>query len=354
MNLELSQWVSKSSGDSSRNSISETNQPGNSLSEFDDKEPFLQQLQQEFRSFEVENSKQKLPANGNNLPVVTDINQDESDLFLSDELNDSNIIPATLLPLPVQPVVLSPQDIKAGQQTVALNKPVNVLVENSEVITDEAYTDFSDEEMTEVTSELIQPELNRKNQMSVDVQLNDIKSGRGDATLVTSSIAGHLSLSPKSTESASNLNAFVESPVSDHEGWGDELSNRMVWMVRQDIKVANLRLNPSDLGPVEIRIQIKNEQVDIHFNSTHAQVREAIEVAVPKLREMFNDQLLRLDNVNISQNSFEGQKERSKDHDGENFSESDRRSGEIEPEDESISVLSDSAFMARGRIDYFV
>ncbi len=359
MNLEWFQLTSQGLVDLSKNSMPSTDQPSSFLVDFAGNDGFLQQLQQEFNNYGTEVAEQKLPVSGNYLPseegadndlsIVKELNQEESDLLLSDELTGSNVTLAAASSTPVQPV-LTPLDIKINQQQAALNnKPVDVQLENSEATNDETYTNLLDEEITEAASELIPPELNRKKQAFLDSQSGDVKPSRGEATLVMSSMTSNLSLSSKTAESMPNLNASLESAVSDHEAWGDELSNRMAWMVRQDIKVANLRLNPADLGPVEIRIQIKNEQVDVHFNSTHAQVRDAIEVAVPRLRDMFGEQLLRLDNVNVSQHSFDGQNERSRDHASELLAE-----GEGNTHEDEALELSEPAVIAQGKIDYFV
>ncbi len=364
MNLELLQLVPQNSADSSKNSISSMNLQNDSLLEFAGNDEFFQQLQQEFNIFEQSIVEQKLPENGKNLPVVKGADDDSSeaikldeetnevsDLLQSDGFINSNVMVAPAL-LAVPPVVLSPLDIKAGQQPVVLNnKPVNVLAETTDVIFEEVDASFSEGEATEteVPSELIQIELNRKSQVSLD---SDVKTGRGDAGGAVSLATNYLSPSLKPM-AAPTLNATLEAPVSDYDAWGSELNNRMAWMVSKDIKVASLRLNPVELGPMEVRIQIKNEQVDVLFNSTHSQVREAIEAAVPRLRDMFSEQLLRLDNVNISQHAFGDQKEQSKGHGEEIFTDGETHPAEDEPE-ESMSVLSSSTITGSGKIDYFV
>ncbi len=367
MNLELLQLVPQTLGDLSKNSVASIDKQADSLLEFSGEGEFLLQLEQEFNLSEQKVIEQKLPENGKNLPAVESANgnlslaveleqetPDSFDPFRSDEFPNSNatLIPALLFP--VQPVTPLPLDINkaASQQSDQLNRSINVQIETSELLTEEIDTYFSDEEVTEVvTSEFIQPELSRKNQIPLDASSGDVKLSRGDAALAMSSVTSPLSPASKAVESTPTLNATLESSVSDYDAWGAELNNRIAWMVRKDIQVVSLRLNPAELGPVEVRIQMKNDQVDVLFNATHAQVREAIEVAVPRLRDMFSEQLLRLDNVNISQHAFEDKKERSKGHEEEFLADGERPADE--PEDESMSV-SNSAMIAHGQIDYFV
>ncbi|MCF6236700.1 MAG: flagellar hook-length control protein FliK [Gammaproteobacteria bacterium] len=367
MNLELLQLTPQISADSSKNSISSMSLQNSPLLEFAGNDEFFQQLQQEFNISEQNVVEQTLPESGKNLPVVKDadagsdsseivqLNEEALELLRSDEFINSNVMSTTPAILLSVQSVLSPLDTKALQPPVVLNsKPVNVLTETTEVILEEIDANFSEEEMAEIPSELIQTELNRKSQVYLDT---DAKSVRGDTGLTVSLATGYLSPSLRTTAApTTTLNATLAPSVSDYEAWGDELSNRMAWMVSKDIKMVSLRLNPVDLGPVEVRIQIKNEQVDVLFNSTHSQVREAIEAAVPRLRDMFSEQLLRLDNVNISQHAFGDQKERSRGHGEELFADNEAHAGDDGPEseEETVSVLSNSAMMVDGKIDYFV
>lgn len=88
-----------------------------------------------------------------------------------------------------------------------------------------------------------------------------------------------------------------------HPDWGQELGERILWMNNKSIPVAELRLNPQHLGPVSIRINMDHDQASIAFSAQHASVRDAIEAAVPKLREMFGAQQLHLAEINVSQPS---------------------------------------------------
>ncbi len=87
-------------------------------------------------------------------------------------------------------------------------------------------------------------------------------------------------------------------------GWDEALGNRVVWLAGQQIKAAELHLNPPQLGPIDVQIRMADNQASIEFGTHHALVRDAIESALPKLREMFAAQGLNLADVNVSQQSF--------------------------------------------------
>ena len=81
--------------------------------------------------------------------------------------------------------------------------------------------------------------------------------------------------------------------------WQQALGERMLWLAGREQQVAELRLNPPHLGPLEVRIQVHQDQASVAFVSQHAAVREALEQAVPRLREMLGQQDLQLVQVDV-------------------------------------------------------
>lgn len=97
--------------------------------------------------------------------------------------------------------------------------------------------------------------------------------------------------------SSSSLNIPV-----NHPAWGQAVGERLQWMVKQDVQQAQLKLNPRNMGPIEIKIAMNQEQATVTFVANHAMTREALDAAVPRLREMFGESGLNLVDVNVSQN----------------------------------------------------
>jgi flagellar hook-length control protein FliK len=92
-----------------------------------------------------------------------------------------------------------------------------------------------------------------------------------------------------------------------HPDWSKDLGDQIVWMNNKAIPAAEIKLNPAHLGPISVRIDVNQDQATILFTAQHAEVKEAIEASIPKLREMLGTQQLNLVNVNISQNSTSDQ-----------------------------------------------
>jgi hypothetical protein len=91
----------------------------------------------------------------------------------------------------------------------------------------------------------------------------------------------------------------VNVPVGN-ERWADEIGSRMTMMVEQGKHTASLRLSPEHLGPLEVRITMNGDQASVQFGATHVDTRNAIENALPRLREMFASQGLSLADANVS------------------------------------------------------
>lgn len=96
----------------------------------------------------------------------------------------------------------------------------------------------------------------------------------------------------------------VASPVGQGS-WSQDMGQRVTWLANQEIREAQIQLNPRHLGPVEVRIAFGQEQqLNVSFVAHHPQAREALDAMLPRLREMFDSQGLNLANVNVSQESF--------------------------------------------------
>lgn len=89
-------------------------------------------------------------------------------------------------------------------------------------------------------------------------------------------------------------------PVGE-SGWGRALGEQVAWHVSRNIQSANLRLNPQHLGPLEMQVQMDGDRATVAFASQHVAVRDALESALPRLREMFSQNGLNIVDVNVSQ-----------------------------------------------------
>jgi flagellar hook-length control protein FliK len=74
-------------------------------------------------------------------------------------------------------------------------------------------------------------------------------------------------------------------------------------MAREGESVAQLKLVPQELGPLDIQITIKDSEASVHFGAANAETRAALESSLPRLRELLSAQGLQLTNASVSQQS---------------------------------------------------
>ncbi|RPI47782.1 MAG: flagellar hook-length control protein FliK [Betaproteobacteria bacterium] len=97
----------------------------------------------------------------------------------------------------------------------------------------------------------------------------------------------------------------VAAPVTSRH-FAEALSQRVVWMADKDAQVAELHLNPPELGPVEVRLTLAGDEASAQFVSPHAEVRNAIEASLARLREALAEAGIELGQASVSADSFRG------------------------------------------------
>ena len=91
------------------------------------------------------------------------------------------------------------------------------------------------------------------------------------------------------------------SPDLHGENFDEAIGSRLTWMAEQKIGHAHIRINPQELGPVEIRVRLDGERVHADFSSPQAEVRQALEQSLPKLRDMLAQHGFQLAQADVGQ-----------------------------------------------------
>ncbi|TWI64592.1 flagellar hook-length control protein FliK [Pseudoduganella lurida] len=90
--------------------------------------------------------------------------------------------------------------------------------------------------------------------------------------------------------------------------WEQQLGQKVVWMVAGGDQSASLTLNPPDLGPLQIVLNVSNDSATATFTAHQPETRQAIENALPKLREMMSEAGIQLGDASVSAGSQEQQR----------------------------------------------
>lgn len=95
----------------------------------------------------------------------------------------------------------------------------------------------------------------------------------------------------------------LEAPTPDLHGenFDEAIGSRLTWMAEQKIGHAHIKINPQELGPVEIRLRLDGDRIHADFSSGHSEVRQALEQSLPRLREMLAQTGFQLAHADVGQ-----------------------------------------------------
>ncbi len=105
---------------------------------------------------------------------------------------------------------------------------------------------------------------------------------------------------------AASLSTSILTPLQN-PGWSQQMTDQVNLMLKGGFQQADIKLNPAHLGPMEIKLSMNDDKASIHFVAQHAPVRDAIDSALPRLREMLEQQGVGLADVDVSAQSEQQQ-----------------------------------------------
>lgn len=88
-----------------------------------------------------------------------------------------------------------------------------------------------------------------------------------------------------------------------HQSWGEAMVEKVMWMSSQNLRSVEIQLDPAELGPLEIQIQSRGQDLQVQFISQNPSVREALEGQMHRLREMFAGQGMEQAEVTVADRS---------------------------------------------------
>lgn len=124
---------------------------------------------------------------------------------------------------------------------------------------------------------------------------------------VTNPLQNALIHNPHTAQALASQATGQLAPTVATSDWNQALGQQVVWMANDDIQSASLNLNPPELGPLRIILKISNNQVNASFVAAQPEVRQALEDAMPRLREMLGDAGIQLGQANVSAETSQNQ-----------------------------------------------
>jgi flagellar hook-length control protein FliK len=94
----------------------------------------------------------------------------------------------------------------------------------------------------------------------------------------------------------------VDVPVGQAD-WGDKVMGKLTWLTARNMSMAEIHLSPADLGPMEVKVRMHNDQASITVHAANPMVRDQLEQHSHRLREMLSEQGVSLERFDVSDQS---------------------------------------------------
>ncbi|KII77305.1 flagellar hook-length control protein FliK [Vibrio renipiscarius] len=90
----------------------------------------------------------------------------------------------------------------------------------------------------------------------------------------------------------------------------EQVAERVQMMLSKNLKNIDIRLDPPELGRMQIRMNMNGDNTSVHFTVANSQAREIVEQAMPRLREMLAQQGVQLADTSVQQQASGQQQNR--------------------------------------------
>ena len=138
----------------------------------------------------------------------------------------------------------------------------------------------------------------------------------------------------------------LEIPVNiNNPGWGDKFAEQISWLGHQEIKSAVIKIHPEELGPLEISVKVDKDSASVNIISHSSHVRDIVDQAIPRLRDMMAEQGLNLSDVHVNSDRNSGQFSQQNNNDQQGSSSNSA--------DEEVQLVTNIKKRPQGLIDYF-
>ncbi|UXZ47778.1 flagellar hook-length control protein FliK [Pseudomonas soli] len=194
----------------------------------------------------------------------------------------------------------------------------------------------------------------------IDDGLKDIKGASSDTRV--DDFADRLAsltqaATPKTANAVPATPSPLQQPLAMNQGaWTEGLVNRVMYLSSQNLKSADIQLEPAELGRLDIRVNVAADQpAQIHFVSGHAGVRDALDSQLHRLRELFAQQGLAQPDVSVADQS-RGQQQQQAQQGGSSLSGVAARRAEAAGEGGEVDArrpVEHQAVVGDSMVDYY-
>lgn len=141
-----------------------------------------------------------------------------------------------------------------------------------------------------------------QSKLSSEHELKDAPQASNDAASIEPTFSHFQTIAQQAVSHANPAIAQAEhlAPTVGTRAWDQALGQKVIWLVAGGEQSAELTLNPPDLGPLQVILKVNDDQLTADFSANQAAVRDALESALPKLRQILNDAGIQLSGFSVN------------------------------------------------------
>ena len=132
---------------------------------------------------------------------------------------------------------------------------------------------------------------------------------------------------PIAQSSAAGQAAQLASRPTETQGWqaplaltepaaAQQLKDRVMVQIQHKLQTAEVQLHPEDMGSMQIKLNLQQDQLSVQFVVQQGAAKEALEQQMPKLRELLEQQGIALTEGQVEQRQSGGQQEQRQGRSG--------------------------------------
>lgn len=156
-----------------------------------------------------------------------------------------------------------------------------------------------------ITAKAVMPEIASSEQVLEAVKRTLVDAPeRDNETPLAASLSSAIGASSASAMKMEPHVSAAQAPLMlTKEQAGEQVSERIQMMMAKNLKQVDIRLDPPELGKIQIKLSINNDQATVQFSVNNNQTRDMLEQAMPRLREMMQQQGMQLAQGSVHQES---------------------------------------------------
>lgn len=141
----------------------------------------------------------------------------------------------------------------------------------------------------------------------------------------------------------------------DSPDFAPELSASVSLLIQDGVHEAQLQLNPTDMGPVAIQIQLDGQQAQVNFHAAQADTREVLMRSMPELAAALQNQGITLSGGGVFAQTQSGNGQGGRDADGAGRGDGRRGAGRGGAGDDGLTSVarSERRSAPRGLVDLY-